>query len=213
MKTRIISGLAICPLLFIVWLGGYYLLSLSLIVFIFSIYEFLKAYFNSNNKNKIMLLYLVIILLGISAIAFIDSSNFYLKHIVFLVFIIAFFTDIFAYFIGVFLGKHKLAPKISPKKTIEGLVGGVFFAGLGTFLFFYLFYHFDFVKSLDYGFFIGVLGGLISQAGDLTASLLKRKLGIKDFSNLIPGHGGILDRIDGVLFVAIYLAITLFISK
>ena len=111
----------------------------------------------------------------------------------------AFGTDIFAYFTGYALGKHKLCPKISPKKTIEGSIGGIF----GSMLLCGLFGWFVaggvyFVHTLA----IGALGGVISQAGDLTASVFKRKMGIKDYGNLIPGHGGVLDRFDSVLFTA-----------
>lgn len=118
--------------------------------------------------------------------------------LVWLVFITAFGTDSMAYFTGYAFGKHKLAPKISPKKTIEGSIGGI----LGSVLLCGLFGYFVIPELLLHCVIIGILGGVISQFGDLTASIFKRKMGIKDYGNLIPGHGGILDRFDSVLFTA-----------
>lgn len=117
---------------------------------------------------------------------------------VWLIFLTAFGTDIAAYFTGYAIGKHKLCPKISPKKTIEGAVGGV----LGSVGLCALFAYFFLPEMMVHCLVIGALGGVLSQFGDLTASIFKRKLGIKDYGNLIPGHGGILDRFDSVLFTA-----------
>jgi phosphatidate cytidylyltransferase len=118
--------------------------------------------------------------------------------LVWLVLLTAFGTDIMAYFTGYAFGRHKLAPKISPKKTVEGSIGGI----LGSVLLCGLFGYFFAPVLLIHCIIIGVLGGIISQFGDLTASIFKRKMGIKDYGNLIPGHGGILDRFDSVLFTA-----------
>ncbi len=118
--------------------------------------------------------------------------------LVWLIFITSFGTDTMAYFTGYAIGKHKLAPKISPKKTIEGSIGGI----LGSVLLCGLFGYFVIPGLLLHCIIIGILGGVISQFGDLTASIFKRKMGIKDYGNLIPGHGGILDRFDSVLFTA-----------
>ncbi len=130
--------------------------------------------------------------------------------LVWLIFITAFGTDTMAYFAGYVFGKHKLAPKISPKKTIEGSVGGI----LGSVLFCAIFGYYVIPELFFHCIVMGVLGGIISQFGDLTASIFKRKMGIKDFGNLIPGHGGILDRFDSVLFTApmVYYYIVLVIS-
>lgn len=130
--------------------------------------------------------------------------------LVWLIFLTAFGTDIMAYFTGYFLGKHKLSPKISPKKTVEGSIGGI----LGSVILCGLFGYFVMPLLLVHCILIGVMGGIVSQFGDLTASLFKRKMGIKDYGNLIPGHGGVLDRVDSVLFTApfIYYYITLIIQ-
>ncbi|MBR6500195.1 MAG: phosphatidate cytidylyltransferase, partial [Firmicutes bacterium] len=94
--------------------------------------------------------------------------------------------------------KHKLCPKISPKKTIEGSIGGT----LGTMLVSGLFGYFVMPEIMVHCMIMGALGAMFSQFGDLTASIFKRKMGIKDYGHLIPGHGGILDRFDSVLFTA-----------
>lgn len=118
--------------------------------------------------------------------------------LVWLIFLTAFGTDIMAYFTGYAIGKHKLCPKISPKKTIEGSIGGI----LGSIILCGVFGYLVIPRLLIHCIIIGILGGIISQFGDLTASIFKRKMGIKDYGNLIPGHGGILDRFDSVLFTA-----------
>ena len=118
--------------------------------------------------------------------------------LVWLIFLTAFGTDIMAYFSGYAFGKHKLCPKISPKKTIEGSIGGI----LGSVILCGLFGYIVMPRLLVHCLIIGILGGVVSQFGDLTASIFKRKMGIKDYGNLIPGHGGILDRFDSVLFTA-----------
>ncbi len=118
---------------------------------------------------------------------------------VWLILITAFCTDIGAYFGGTFLGKHKLCPRISPKKTVEGSIAGILASTLFSALFgwFFMYRHLMWAYVL-----IGIGGGIFSQFGDLTASIFKRKMGIKDYGNLIPGHGGILDRFDSVLFTS-----------
>ena len=119
-----------------------------------------------------------------------------MEYLVWLVVITAFGTDIMAYFTGYAFGKHKLCPNISPKKTIEGSVGGT----LGSIILCGVFGAIFAQDLLIHCLIVGLLGGVISQFGDLTASIFKRKMGIKDYGNLIPGHGGILDRFDSVLF-------------
>jgi len=129
------------------------------------------------------------------------------RILIYLIFISAFGSDICAYFTGFAIGKHKLCPHLSPKKTIEGAVGGVVGAALLCLLFARIFAS----KYMLHSFIIGVIGAILSQCGDLTASAFKRKMGIKDYGNLIPGHGGIMDRVDSILFTApvVYHYITL----
>ncbi|BES65270.1 phosphatidate cytidylyltransferase [Gottschalkiaceae bacterium SANA] len=116
---------------------------------------------------------------------------------VLLVFIFSWISDTCAYFTGVFFGKHPLCPAISPKKTIEGSIGGMIGSALLALLFSY-YWHGDIIWYYA-GF--GLVGSAISQSGDLIASMFKRQSQIKDYGNIIPGHGGILDRFDSILFV------------
>ena len=118
-------------------------------------------------------------------------------YIVWLIFIASWGNDTFAYFTGVLLGKHKMAPVLSPKKSIEGAVGGVVGAAvLGV-----IYATATQGPVLEYAVICAV-GALISMVGDLAASAIKRNQGIKDYGKLIPGHGGILDRFDSVIFTA-----------
>ena len=121
-----------------------------------------------------------------------------LASYVWIVFLAAFGTDIFAFFTGKLFGRHKLIPSVSPKKTVEGSIGGIIGSVVLCGLFGYFFLDKEFLTCI----IIGILGGVVSQLGDLSASVIKRKIGIKDWGTLIPGHGGILDRIDSVLFTA-----------
>lgn len=153
----------------------------------------------------------VYITVGLSSLVLLRDMPFG-AYIYFLPFIISWMTDTFAYFSGYLFGKHKLIPEVSPKKTVEGSVGGTFFAVVFT---------------LAYGFVIGEITGaevqylslgivatvvsLLSQCGDLIMSLIKRKYGIKDYGKLFPGHGGVLDRFDSIIMTApiIYFLTTL----
>ena len=106
--------------------------------------------------------------------------------------------DTFAYVFGVLLGKHPLAPKISPKKTWEGFVGGLVFTSIGSALaFYYLLDHHPAIGALA-----GFAGVLAATVGDLVESAIKRDLSIKDIGTLLPGHGGMLDRLDSALITA-----------
>jgi phosphatidate cytidylyltransferase len=106
--------------------------------------------------------------------------------------------DTIAYFAGVLIGKHKLAPNISPKKSWEGLIGGAVAAIIGGAVIF----HFIFETTWIIGAAIGLMTVITATCGDLIESAIKRDLAIKDMSNLLPGHGGIMDRLDSALFTA-----------
>ena len=112
-------------------------------------------------------------------------------------------SDTGAYFAGVFFGKHKLIPRLSPKKTVEGSIGGVF---LGTLLAVSFAGYFGLLKTNSILIVACFVLTLTSQIGDLVFSAVKRHFGVKDYSNLLPGHGGILDRIDSILFNALVLS-------
>lgn len=117
-------------------------------------------------------------------------------------FIMAFLSDSGAYFAGCYLGKHKLAPVISPKKTVEGVIGGIL-ASVVFMLLYGLILDLAFGFTVRYGVALvyGVVGALASVFGDLCFSVIKRQTGIKDYGNLIPGHGGVLDRFDSMMVV------------
>lgn len=133
-----------------------------------------------------------------------------------IVFVCAWGTDTCAYFGGKFFGRHKLIPHVSPKKTIEGAIGGVIGAILLCVFYAWLLTQWiGFTGSLRFYLMFALLGltaSVMAQFGDLAASALKRDCGIKDFGTLFPGHGGILDRFDSVILIApfIYYFITYF---
>ena len=265
MKTRIISGLVMAPLLIIVYLGGPVLTLGCFLIGIIGSREFYNGFAAMGVKASyaitciaalalyaidmflptasqyyvplLQLWFFGVVLASCLYLFKIDERQpadatatitgtfyvvFFSYHVtlteqsgeygmlVWLIFLTAFGTDIMAYFTGYFLGKNKLCPKISPKKTIEGSIGGV----IGSVVLSVLFGYFFFERILIHCIIIGIIGGIVSQFGDLTASVFKRKMGIKDYGNLIPGHGGILDRFDSVLFTApmVYYYIMLVLS-
>lgn len=248
MKTRIISGIVMVPLLLIIYFGGIPLLAAAALIACVGVTEFYNGFENMGvHPSKpiayvmITILYAGHLFLGVNhtflmawvilsmmvsmiygwkiterkpydAVATLTALVYivlFSYHIViidntpypkmtWLVVIAAFGSDIMAYFTGYFLGKHKMAPNLSPKKTIEGAVGGVVGSAVLCGIFGYFFYPTMMVHCM----IIGVLGGMVAEAGDLTASMFKRGMGIKDYGHLIPGHGGIMDRFDSVIFVA-----------
>lgn len=123
--------------------------------------------------------------------------------IVWLIFLSSWGCDTCAYCVGVLIGKHKMAPKLSPKKSVEGGIGGIGGAALLGTIFAFAMNHFAGAAAnpFHYAVICGI-GGAISQVGDLAASAIKRNHDIKDYGKLIPGHGGVLDRFDSVIFTA-----------
>lgn len=115
----------------------------------------------------------------------------------------AWIADTGAYFTGVAFGKHKLCPEISPKKTIEGFVGGIATTGIVYAVAFSLWLDSDkpIVLSILIYFGIGALCAVVGTIGDLSASMVKRQIGFKDYGKIMPGHGGLMDRFDSILFV------------
>ncbi len=115
-----------------------------------------------------------------------------------------------AFFVGTFLGKHKLCPNVSPKKTVEGFIGGIVTVGVGVFLetlVFNLFIFTSFQINYPVVIAVGMIASVFGVLGDLSASVVKREFGVKDFGSIMPGHGGVLDRFDSVLFVAPFILI------
>ena len=125
------------------------------------------------------------------------------RYLILIPFIVAFLSDTGAYFIGCRFGKHKLAPEISPNKSIEGVLGGMAFAVIGMLLY-CLIMSAAFKCKVYYGYALvyGIVGSVAGVFGDLCFSVIKRQTGIKDYGNLFPGHGGALDRFDSMHVVA-----------
>lgn len=122
-------------------------------------------------------------------------------------FILSFACDTFAYFTGLAIGRHKLAPKVSPKKTVEGAVGGLFGNMLCGLLFAWVMDRwFGGTISFEPMVLLSLFCGVVAQIGDLSFSLIKREFGVKDYGKIFLAHGGVLDRFDSVLFVAPTLA-------
>lgn len=200
--------------------------------YVFSLALYLLVLFcKTNLKEYIMLLICAYILVLMTIMVFFHSKctfskaalsfmgtmyiSIFFMHIIFirnteagylniwLIFISAWATDTFAYFAGRMFGKHKLCPTISPKKTIEGAVGGT----IGCIICICLYVYFCSKYSLfsaNYlnAVILSLLTAIFSQLGDLAASCIKREHDVKDYGNLIPGHGGILDRFDSALLIS-----------
>ncbi len=247
MKSRIISGIAMLPLIVLVILGGYFLIGLTVVIAGVALYEFVRALKSINIKVALYesfvllailfaivtfklpaflyMLWVVLSMMLLFGLLFIQDRyslqdifasltslmyvGFLSVHIILVdqiqpwnliwfVIISAFGTDIGAYFAGYFLGKHKLCPNISPKKTIEGALGGV----LSSMVFCLIAGVIIGEGIILHSVFIGLIASVFAQLGDLTASIFKRKIGIKDYGDLIPGHGGILDRVDSIIYTA-----------
>lgn len=125
------------------------------------------------------------------------------EYLVLLPFVLAFVPDSGAYFAGRFFGKHKLAPVISPKKTVEGAIGAVITGVVSTVIYLLILQiAFGFEVKYHFALLYGLLGSAAAIFGDLCFSVVKRQTGIKDFGRVLPGHGGILDRFDSMIIVA-----------
>lgn len=135
-------------------------------------------------------------------------------YLVWFAFLASWGSDTCAYCVGVLFGKHKMAPNLSPKKSVEGAVGGI----VGAAVLFILYTHFvinsytEIALSLPFAAVLGGVGALLSMVGDLAASAVKRDHEIKDYGKLIPGHGGIMDRFDSVIVAAPIVFVGIFIA-
>lgn len=186
-------------------------------IFLFILYA-LGITVLSQGKNDVTLICTglllgIYVLAGFTGIEFLHEFRKGGEYIYLLTFIGAWVTDIFAYFTGRLFGKHKLIPKVSPKKTVEGAIGGVVFCTLFFVGFALLYNHFlrgdGEIIPLWLIAIVGVITSIVSQFGDLAMSVVKRHFGIKDFGKIFPGHGGMLDRFDSVIAVSIFLAVSL----
>lgn len=178
-----------------------------------AIYQYQKVKFKDIIVVYAMTVLITTALNTVSLMRYLNPQH-YLFYVV-MAFFGAWFTDVGAYFMGSFIGKHQLCPHISPKKTIEGAIGGII-SNIGLMMllgFLYNIIFFGLHLTLSY-LALAIIGGIasiLSMVGDLSFSIIKRIYHIKDFGNLIPGHGGMLDRIDSVIVVGpfIYLFLRL----
>lgn len=158
----------------------------------------MKTSFKDISYTFIGIFYVVFFIMFLAFINGMENGKILIWYVIFA----AWGTDIFAYFIGSAFGKHKFS-KVSPKKSIEGCVGGVIGAVILMLIYTYVANN---CWGMNYSYFIvagmGIILSLIGQIGDFAASSIKRFVDIKDYSNLIPGHGGMLDRIDSLIFLA-----------
>lgn len=170
------------------------IMMMSVYVFTFprySAHQVMAAYFS--------LLYAPVML----SFVFLTRELEYGIYLVWMIFISSWISDTCAYLVGVMFGRHKLAPRLSPKKSVEGAVGGIVGSALVGAV--YGGYLDSTLGTENLGvllFVVGGVGSVISQIGDLAASAIKRNYEIKDYGKLIPGHGGIMDRFDSVIFTA-----------
>ncbi len=178
-----------------------------LIIYLVIVYLMINLIFR---RNRFTLDDIAVTLLGIIYVPFMMSFVFLVRimdngfELAWLVLVGTFSTDTFAYFIGKFFGKAKLLPEISPNKTIAGAIGGVAGSVICTAAFGFFYANgYAGMRIPNYHYILlGLVCGVLAQIGDWAASAIKRSVGIKDFGHIMPGHGGILDRIDGLLFVA-----------
>lgn len=145
-------------------------------------------------------LYITLSFTSLTLVRYIDNGVYMFA----LVFVASWVCDMFAYFVGRAIGKHKLIVEVSPKKTVEGAIGGVVCTTLAFALYGLIITLFDGSPSPKYLVLMvmGLMLSVIAQFGDLICSLIKREHGVKDYGNIFPGHGGVLDRFDSILAVA-----------
>lgn len=191
--------------------GREYVLFVTAVFFIYLFYLFTYAVLK---RGKVQFATLSAIFTGVLYIVCAMGSIMLLRRMVggeylyLLVFIGAWVTDTFAYFTGRFFGKHKLIEEVSPKKTVEGSIGGIIFCLISYIVFGYIVKEASGIVPNYIALAISAIAvSVVSQIGDLIFSLIKREYGIKDYGKIFPGHGGMLDRIDSIIPVSILLYI------
>jgi len=205
------TSIAIGLLLFFLTIGGLFSLMFGAYFMAASFAAlFILSYIEKNGFKKSFWIALGLPYIGgaglsLMALRASEAGNFQIPEpgsmIVFFLIAIVWASDIGAYLFGKLIGGHKLAPKISPNKTISGSFGGILLAVLCGYMVFILFG----AKCVYSVLYISVILSVMSQLGDLFESYVKRKAGVKETGDLIPGHGGVLDRIDGLLFASVAL--------
>ncbi len=181
------------------------------IVFAAMIWSHGKIKFNDSMAIFVITAYIIA---GTNSIIFVRDFEDVGQSLYLLIFLGAWMTDIFAYFSGYFFGKHKLIPDVSPKKTIEGSIGGIIGCVL-TFVVYGLVVDIAFERTANLFFLalVGFIVSVVSQIGDLLMSVIKRHYGVKDYGKIFPGHGGMLDRLDSVLIVSLGMAAVCMVAE
>jgi phosphatidate cytidylyltransferase len=189
-----------------------YIRAAILVALIFAVYLFavIVFQFGKVDMGKIALVFMTdfYVIGAFSAIILLRDEGIAGRFLFIMPFVFSWVTDSFAYFCGRLFGKHKLIPAVSPKKTVEGAIGGAVFCALTAFLY-------GFIVQKAFGvapnYPVLIVGGLIisvvSQIGDLVMSAIKRQYGVKDFGYMLPGHGGLLDRFDSSIAVTVILVL------
>ena len=180
--------------------GSIYIMNFTLLILAFMVMFLSLLYYHDNKKyciDDVFYLLGSIIFLSAAFNLFIVIRNEGLLITLYL-FLITTMTDTFAYIIGSKIGKKKLLPTVSPKKSIEGFIGGLICGSFIASIFYILCISGDNIINV---IFVSIILSIIGQCGDLVFSQIKRHFGIKDYSNIMPGHGGVLDRLDSIIFV------------
>lgn len=207
-KQRVVTALVLIPIaLYAILYSKSVFLLLAVAIAILMTAEWLDIIKTAPDQKKWRLIGLFYILIPIYSVI---KIRLYDADILFWMFAVIWATDIFAFFAGRTLGGPKLAPKISPNKTWSGLAGGLFASMMIGIM-----SSFMFSGGVLFFLFISVMLAIIEQISDLLESKFKRIFGVKDSGNIIPGHGGVLDRLDGMMLVAptVLFLITAFPSK
>jgi phosphatidate cytidylyltransferase len=183
-----------------------FILAVAAIMFMFmlyllgvSIFSKRSIPFSSISEVFISVTYVTVSLVLLSLLRYFDKRVGVFEVV--LVFVVAWICDVFAFLVGSAIGKHKLIPEISPKKTVEGALGGIVFTAIACLVYGLLLELVVDGIEVNYIFLaiIGVVLPIVAQLGDLVASLIKREYGIKDYGKIFPGHGGVMDRFDSVI--------------
>ena len=197
LQKRILTTFIILPLsIFFIVKGGHFLLFFLILVFLVGMYELLSVF----KKRPIILFLGLILILSLFSIYHLKAHSIASTTLLYLVITICISSDIGGYVFGKIF-KWKKFTKISPKKTISGVFGSFFFSLIGLIIFSEIFYP-EWNVSIKY-FLLTIFFSMVAQTGDLTISYFKRLEKIKDTGKILPGHGGIFDRIDGLMFVVI----------
>ncbi len=181
-----------------------------IVLYLFAVMIFSHGKYTISQMGALMLSMLYVIV-GFAGIEFLHDKVYGGSYLYLMIFIGAWITDVFAYFCGMLFGKggkHKLIPDVSPKKTVEGAIGGLVFCVIAMVVFGLILESvLDFRTNLLVFAAAGLVASVVSQVGDLSMSVIKRTYGIKDYGKIFPGHGGILDRFDSILAVSIVLTV------